>query len=243
MIGRVTRLVRYPVKSMAGESLEQTAVEPYGLYGDRSHAFVDETKEGWDRYVTARRIPSLLRYRASLLPSGSGEEFPEVRIEAPDGRLLAWDEELRRDVQSLAGTRPLSMIRWRQDEQGLLAVDSAAILIVTDRGLRRLAELLGRDRIDPRRFRANVLLAIEEGGPDDDTALLGKRLHIGEHVVLDVREACERCSMITLDPDSGDRDVSILRTVNEKLGLIFGVYASVIDCGSVRVGDSVFIGE
>jgi uncharacterized protein YcbX len=221
--------------------MEQAFVESYGLYGDRSHAFVDETKEGWDRYVTARQLPSLLRYHPSLLPAEPGNDLPGVRIEAPDGRVLAWDEELRRDVQSLAGSRPLSMIRWQPDEQGLLAVDSAAILIVTDCGLRRLAAHLGWERIDPRRFRPNVMLAIEEGGPDDDAALIGKRLHIGESAVLEVREACERCSMITFDPDSCERNVSVLRTVNEKMGLLFGVYASVAQSGPVRIGDPAFI--
>jgi len=58
-IGKIVQINRYPVKSFAGEKLNSVGLELYGLYGDRSHAFVDDTKEGWSRYITARKIPEM----------------------------------------------------------------------------------------------------------------------------------------------------------------------------------------
>jgi uncharacterized protein YcbX len=43
-IGEIIQINRYPVKSFAGESLTTSKIEAYGVYGDRSHAFIDETK-------------------------------------------------------------------------------------------------------------------------------------------------------------------------------------------------------
>lgn len=40
-IGEILEISRYPVKSFAGERLNRVELESYGIYGDRSHAFVD----------------------------------------------------------------------------------------------------------------------------------------------------------------------------------------------------------
>ena len=42
---RITDLRIYPVKSMAGQSVEEAVVEPWGLLGDRRWALVDEAGE------------------------------------------------------------------------------------------------------------------------------------------------------------------------------------------------------
>lgn len=63
---RVTSLRRYPVKSLAGESLEQAALSTLGLSGDRRFAVVepDGTK------VTAREVNAMLGLRARLEAGG-----------------------------------------------------------------------------------------------------------------------------------------------------------------------------
>lgn len=49
--------------------------------------------------------------------------------------------------------------------------------------------------------------------------------------------------MITIDPDTYERDASILKKVNEEMNLNFGVYASVVEIGHACVGDMVYIAE
>jgi uncharacterized protein YcbX len=62
-VGFVRQLFRYPVKSMAGEALERAEIGWHGVEGDRRFAFrrVDNTS-GFP-WLTAGRLPELLRYR------------------------------------------------------------------------------------------------------------------------------------------------------------------------------------
>ncbi|WP_248930365.1 MOSC domain-containing protein [Paenibacillus hamazuiensis] len=236
LLGEITHIARYPVKSFAGESLAGGKLERYGLYGDRSHSFIDETKEGWDSYFTARDIPDMLRYRAELAGEDSENEFPEVRVTAPDGRTFSWNEELLREIQTYSG-RKMSMKRHTPDSTDLLAVDEGSLLIVTDVSLRRLEAFWGKP-LDPRRFRANIVVAADDESCHE-SRWIGKRLSIGE-AELHIDVPCERCSMIAIDPDTLERDTSLLKKVHEVMDLQFGVYASVRKPGLIHVGDKVY---
>ncbi|RAP73699.1 MOSC domain-containing protein [Paenibacillus montanisoli] len=238
-IGTLAALNRYPVKSFGGEALQSSRIEPYGLYGDRSHAFIDETKEGWDRYFTARTAPAMLRYKAALSVEEPGESahFPGLRITAPDGRAMQWDDALLQEIQPYSRQK-LTLLAHTPQSLDLLAVDTASVLIITDSSLRKLEAMWGKP-LDPLRFRANMLITLEDGASDEN-GWLGKQLTIGS-ARLQVDECCERCSLITVDPASLERDPSLLRTVNERLQLNFGVYASVRQTGDVRVGDAVYL--
>lgn len=236
-IGEITQINRYPIKSFAGESLTSGIIEPYGLYGDRSHAFVDETKEGWDRYFTARHIPNILGYQAKLIGAGSEREFPKVQVVSPDGRILYWNEELLEEIQAYS-TRKLSMIGYTPNNPDLLAVDTGSILIITDASLRKLEDIWGK-RLDKRRFRANLIVSVADSS-FHESDWIGKRLLMGS-AELEVDCHCERCSMITIDPDTLEHDHSLLKKVNVEMNLNFGVYASVKRIGQVNVGEQVML--
>lgn len=238
-IGEIVQMNRYPVKSFAGESVETSQVEMYGLYGDRSHAFIDETKEGWSRYITARGIPQMLGYKARLLGEGSEHVFPKVHITSPDGRIFNWDEDLLAEMQTYS-KKKISLLDYKPHNEELLAVDDSSILIITDASLRKLENLWGK-RLDKGRFRANLVVSLSDE-TDNESEWFGKRLKIGS-AELEVDSYCERCSMITIDPDSLERDPSLLKKVNEEMNLKFGVYASVKKRGIISVGDKVFLAD
>lgn len=237
VIGEVKNISRYPIKSMAGEDLKTIRIDAYGLYGDRSHAFIDAAKEGWERYITARQLPHLLGYKVRLGEDISLDEFPQVEVLTPDGRLVTWDETLLDEIQSHFEQK-IAMIRCKPDSTDLLAVDTGGILIVTDHSLHQLEHLVGNS-IDIRRFRPNLVISLNSQHISNDSDLIGKRLRIG-NTELQLIEECERCSIITIDPDTYERDSSILKKVNEEMNLNFGVYASVIKVGEVNVGDKVY---
>ncbi|WP_426448358.1 MOSC N-terminal beta barrel domain-containing protein [Paenibacillus sp. S-38] len=46
LVGEISEITRYPVKSFSGENLKTCKVDTYGMYGDRFCAFYDKTKEG-----------------------------------------------------------------------------------------------------------------------------------------------------------------------------------------------------
>ncbi|MCM3749775.1 MOSC domain-containing protein [Paenibacillus pasadenensis] len=232
-IGQTEAIWRYPVKSMGGERLEHVDVESYGLLGDRFCSFYDETKQGWNSYFTARKYPQLLGYRASYV-DGS------VRIQSPTGKNSGWDEKLRDELEQVTGVRMSMNAEGApgRAENELKSVDAASILIATDATLRRLEQIWGK-KTDVRRFRPNLLVRADDPLLDDST-LLGSRLRIGS-TLLQVDTFCERCVMITYDPDSLERDPSLLKTVHQSFGLRFGLYASVLEPGMIAAGDEVLL--
>lgn len=237
-VGEIKQMTRYPIKSFAGENVELSRIESYGLYGDRSHAFTDESKVGWARYFTARQAPGLLRFQAQLIGEGDAQQFPDVRVQSPDGRCHSWDEHLLEEIQALS-SRKLSMLRYQPGSEELLAVDTASILIITDATVRKLERVWGKP-LDHRRFRANLVIAAGDDYSINEFDWIGKRLVIGSSE-LKVEMPCERCSMITIDPDTLEYDTSLLRKVKEEMDLHFGVYASVSGTGQIKVGDKVYL--
>src|SRR5215218_7907000 len=87
--GEVLELWRYPVKSMAGEGLACTHVDPGGVVGDRAHALMYEHK-GERTPLTARQAPGMLAWSATypFTPDATlkpGTAPPPATIVAPDG--------------------------------------------------------------------------------------------------------------------------------------------------------------
>jgi uncharacterized protein YcbX len=236
-IGELREIHRFPVKSFAGERLESGTIERYGLYGDRCYAFIDETKEGWDSFITARSIPEMLGYKAELMGEGSENEFPNIHVTSPFGRNFTWNEALLDEIQRFS-KKKITMQSYDPRKSDLLAVDANSILIVTTTSLRKLEEIWVK-RLDLRRFRANFIVALDDESTNESD-WIGKRLVVG-NTELQVDKYCRRCSMITIDPDTLKHDTSLLRKVNEEMNLNFGVYASVAQVGQIHVGDKVYL--
>jgi hypothetical protein len=60
-------------------------------------------------------------------------------------------------------------------------------------------------------------------------------------VLLRVMRPIQRCAMITIDPDSAERDPSILRAVAQSHAANAGIYAFVERVGTVAVGDPLLL--
>src|SRR4051795_13258435 len=88
VVGSVAEIWRYPVKSMGGERLAQSAIAERGLHADRMWAVRDEEL---DTFTTARRWPVLLQCSARFVedpagrPAGPGDVL-DVIVTFPDGR-------------------------------------------------------------------------------------------------------------------------------------------------------------
>jgi MOSC domain-containing protein YiiM len=72
---------------------------------------------------------------------------------------------------------------------------------------------------------------------------VGKKLMIGEDILLSVTGPCTRCVMITLPQGDLPKDLGILRTVAQYNRVTAGVYASVHRGGTIRRGDEVRLEE
>ena len=79
-VGTVAMLYRFPVKSMAGESLERVALNWHGVEGDRRQTFVKTGDLSSFPWLTARDVPEMVRYSAYLVdPAHVTKSAVEVR--------------------------------------------------------------------------------------------------------------------------------------------------------------------
>ncbi|MCA1826798.1 MAG: MOSC domain-containing protein [Myxococcales bacterium] len=206
----VAEIWRYPVKSMAGESLREADVLSDGIAGDRGVIVVD----GRDRLVTARTHPKLLGLRATIGADGE----PWV-----DGR--PWNHpDVERAVEAAAG-RGSRLLRWDGPER----FDVLPLLVATDGAI----AAFGRDS---RRLRPNLVIAGVEGLAERGWERA--ELQAGS-VRIAVQDLRGRCVMTTYDPDTQAQDPSVLRDIARHFGGRLALNCAVLEPGTLRLGDPV----
>ncbi|MDA2384321.1 MOSC domain-containing protein [Bacillus cereus] len=237
IIGELKEIVRHPIKSFRGENVQQTYIASYGLYGDRSHAFLDETRPG--KYLTATQLPEMIGYKAGFIGEESLDIYPPIKIISPEGKIYKWgDQELLTELEQKSN-RKIKGIQYSPQQVPLGAIEEEHVLIVTDTSLKEMSTLCGKD-VNHRRFRPNLVFSLYENIPFAEDTWFGKCIRIGE-VELEIVRHCERCMIITIDPNTLTLEKKLLKTVVQKRNNHFGVYASVIKSGKVNVGDSIVL--
>jgi len=108
IVGTVAEIWRYPVKSMAGERLAQSAISTRGLHADRMWAVRDVER---DTFTTARRWPVLLQCSARFVedPAGRSAEpgdVLEVAVTFPDGSEVSSSDPAINDLLSELTGKP-----------------------------------------------------------------------------------------------------------------------------------------
>jgi uncharacterized protein len=123
--------------------------------------------------------------------------------------------------------------------------DISVIHILTTSTINRLRELYPEGQFEVRRFRPNIV--IESGSGEKkgfiEDSWIGKKITIGEDLVIKVTGPCTRCVMITLPQGDLPKDLGILRTVARYNQVHVGVYASVLHGGTIHRGDPIRLEE
>ena len=239
VIGHIKEIVRHPVKSLRGESVQQTKIMEYGLYGDRSHAYLDDTKKG--EFLTITQFSEMVRYKTEFVGEESIVEYPRVKVTTPEGKVVDWnDQELLKEIENKSN-RKISTIEYSPSHVPIGPIAVEHILLATDASLDKLQELWGKDAVDLRRFRPNLFISLKEKKPFIEEEWLGRRIKIGTEVELEFVGHCKRCMIITVDPDHAERDPSLHKTVIKENNNHFGIYASVIKTGDIHVDDEVHL--
>ena len=118
--------------------------------------------------------------------------------------------------------------------------DLASVHLLTTATIDRLRALYPQGRFEVRRFRPNIVV---EPRPGQDgfveNAWIGRAVAIGDRVRLHVTGPCPRCVMTTLAQGDLPKDPGILRTAAQHNGVNVGVYAEVVQGGTIRRGDPV----
>jgi uncharacterized protein len=100
-IGAVKEIWRFPVKSMAGESLARGAVGGLGIVGDRGWALRDE-KAGEIR--GAKKMPQLIQCHAAYVEEPAPGRVPDATITLPGGeRVRTGDPAANKKLSALLG--------------------------------------------------------------------------------------------------------------------------------------------
>jgi len=235
-LGAVAQLWLYPIKSMAGVSVEEAYVGLDGILGDRQYSFVraDQAARNSFPWMTARESSRMLLYKPyfSQLPTPEQPE-PPVRVRTPAGaEREPNDSSLREELAGECG-QPLFLLK---SARGMF--DCQHLSLFSLASVRALAAEAGC-AIDPRQFRANLYIEPASSQPFEEEAWAGSLLEIGEQVLTGVTQRDPRCMMVNLDPESGKQDPRVLRAVAQKHQGQAGVYANVIRPGVIRVGDTI----
>lgn len=205
----VAALWRYPVKSLAGEAINEAELTFDGIPGDRIvHV------RGPEGVRTSRRQHRLLGLRGTL----SATSRPLVNG-------LAWDSDEALDLVRRAAGDDARLTSY----DGVERFDVLPLLVATDGAV---AEF-GRD---VRRLRPNILIAGVAGMAE--VTWPGSELHIGEAVIY-LDSLRPRCPMTTVDPDTLDRDPEVLRDIGRRFRGRLALNADVLRKGTIRVGDPV----
>ena len=230
-VGVIRHLARYPVKSIRGESLPTTTLSLQGVPEDRRYAFVQAASRSSFPWLTARELPEMLCYQASV--EGSGTAEVAVTVTAPNGERWPVDsDELRHALETRSG-RALFLLR---DYRG--SYDVAPISLISRQTIARIADESDTPE-DVWRFRPNLLVDLEGGVAFDELNWVGRILRVGTSARIAITEVDQRCMMITLDPATGRPNPAVLRCVAQQHQQRAGVYSTVLTTGEVRIGDTV----
>ena len=249
----VARMNVTPVKSTSLQHPEEIRLERHGAVGNRDFFFVDRNGH---RFGGSKKTP-LLAIRAEY-----DAERDRMTLQLPNGICLSgpatangeavlvdfygrpvpaqvvegdWEEALShytgRDVRLARADAPGG------------ATDVHPVTLVSLASVDLLGRQGGREEpLDPGRFR--MLLEIEGCEPHEEDTWRGRAVRAGS-AVIGVGDPVPRCVITTLDPATGVKDFPTLsvikkyRGVTDEKQLIFGVYADVLEPGTIRVGDPV----
>jgi uncharacterized protein YcbX len=229
-VGRVAAIWRYPVKSMAHESLEAVDVDWQGLAGDRRWAFVQPDKQTSNfPWLTIRECPQMNQYRPRLVDPDRPEASATV-VRTPDG------DELDVADPALAA-RLVPGLRVIKQNRGTF--DWLPLTLMTSGTVDALSALVG-EPLDPLRFRPNFWVESVPGADFPEDAWVGRTLRIGG-LRLRGDERDLRCVMVNIDPTTSQRNPAVLRTIARERQNCLGLHGSTVTPGRVAVGDAVLL--
>ena len=234
-IGHVTALARYPVKSMAGTPVESAFLGWHGFEGDRRFAFKRLDDHSGFPWLTASGLPELLLYHPCGLDTSAGEPLP-THVRTPAGTQV----ELRSAaLEGEIAERYHGSVELMQLRNGIF--DDAPVSVISRATIAAIGREAGLE-LDPRRFRASILLDTHDGKPFEEDEWIGGRLVFGEsepRPAVSVTTHDVRCRMINMDPNTANQDPRVLKAVVKLNANNAGVYGTVVQTGTIRIGQPV----
>ncbi|HEY6443936.1 MAG TPA: hypothetical protein VIY66_11420 [Candidatus Acidoferrales bacterium] len=222
---------------MRGEQLEGASLGWHGIEGDRRLAFRRIDNRSGFPWLSASKLPDLVRF-APLRREGGAEEDLPTHIRTPDGEeMTVFGEDLAAEV----GRRHKAPVQMMQLNHG--AFDEATISVIASDTVREIGRLAERT-LDVRRFRPNVVVRLLQSVPFQEDEWLGGVLSFGEGddapaITVTMRDV--RCSMVNLDPDSASSAPEVMKAVVRANDNNAGIYGAVTRIGRLALGQTIFL--
>ena len=258
-MNKIKSIVRYPIKGLSGENLENITLEKNQvLPGDREYAF------SRSHVIYDRNNPTYLR-KTNFLALVKEEKLAKLDTKFdPKSRELIirldnhiviketlFEEENIYKVETffqnylnLGIDEKPKLVRGIKVENNnnlthsFSDIPDKAVSIINLDTINELEKKLGK-KIAPSRFRANLL--IDNGKAWEEFDWVGKKISLGESV-LEVFKKTQRCAATNVNPENAIRDINIPNEINTHYGhLDLGVYARVIKSGLVSISDKLYI--
>ncbi len=251
MTAALASIQRHPLKSHGREALESVRLTTgEGLPWDRRWAVAHEaariTEGAWAEcanFSRGAKAPKLMAIGAQL-----DEKSGTLTLTHPDRPAISFRPDSPEDtLRFLDWVNPLCPPgRARPTRifsvpgRGMTDTEYPSVSLINLASNRALGEHLGHD-LSPLRWRANFW--IEGLPPHAERKMIGRKLRLGA-AVLEVTEPKVRCLATTANPETGERDADTLGGLRGMFGdQDFGIYARVIEGGTVNRGDPLEILE
>jgi uncharacterized protein YcbX len=251
VVGKIESLWRYPVKSMRGHELPEAFICTAGVYGDRLFAIKTSLKPAESPYLTGSELRDIVLYtpryydhdttikpdnlesKETLVADDTAQLI--VYVENPAGDMVDLDDPsiLHELSQSIGGD--LSIERSKQ-----AIADNQPLCLLSLQTIKQLSEEVG-EKIDHRRFRANIYMNLEGNEGFAEEKFVGKKLRIGPTAVISISDRAETCKMMSLDPDTSVKDGKVLRSITKTHEGKAGIYATVLVEGMAKTGDDIVL--
>lgn len=257
----------YPVKSLGGIRLTESLVEEKGLQYDRRWMVVDEN----GTFLTQRVNANMALLDVSLQKDGlhlshrfEAANSVHIPFEPVTGEILlvkvwndvvmartvcdqadAWlSQQLNKKVRIVEMTETTGRKMNPEDteqERSVSFADDFPYLLISEASLSDLNSKLD-EPVEMKRFRPNFV--VSGTGPFAEDSW--KQIRIG-NINFEVTKPCERCVLVTIDPQTGSKGREPLKTLagyrKHKNKILFGQNLIAIKHGIVREGDEITLLE
>ncbi len=263
----ISQINVFPIKSLPGFSLPSAQVTDRGLRYDRRWMLIDDT----GNFLSQREHPQLALLKVELhteyllvqhqqKPQGTieiplitpGDSTQNVSIWKDHCQAIFISEEIDRWFSAALQmscrlvympdqTRRLVDADYRTDDQIVSFADGFPYLIIGQSSLDDLNQRLASP-VSMRRFRTNFVFSGKPAFVEDQW----RKIRVGS-VVFRVTKPCPRCTMTTVDPETGIKELEPLQTLatyrKDDSSVMFGQNLMHESMGEVAVGMEIEVLE
>ncbi|MDC0834704.1 MOSC domain-containing protein [Geitlerinema sp. CS-897] len=261
---QVRQIFVHPVKGLSPQSIAQAELrENWGMVCDRAFGlmFVDTGKEPgrlapWQQkkhFAVQNDWPQLAalcchydfdsqtltvkRNQEVLLSAKTNDEGDRDRIGA------FFTEYLQTLTPSSAARHPqkasICFVGTATGETQYRDREPGQISIISQATFDAIAQAVGVEAIDPRRFRPNFV--VEGIAAWEEFNWIGRRVKLGS-VLVEITAPIGRCFNINVNPDTGEADLPLLARLPQHFGHArTGVIAKVLTSGAVTTHDEISV--